>query len=262
MPLYATARRYIKGVLIDSLERRGYQLRAVTSSPAAKTVKESQYYTAWNGDWPVFSPWLGHPEFQKFYEGVAAHTIVSSDRCYILMALARHSTFLPGDCAECGVYKGGTALLLSRVLKGTGKRLYLFDSFKGLPAVEPQHDNPFWQEGQFAIDSAEPVRSLLREFGDHVDIRPGWIPQTFAGLEGKRYAFVHLDVDLYRSTLDCLEYFYHRLQTGGVIVFDEYGFPEARGEKDAVDEFFSGKPEKPITLPTGQAFLLKLPSND
>jgi hypothetical protein len=44
-----------------------------------------------------------------------------------------------------------------------------------------------------------------------------------------------------------------------VLLFDEYAFPGARGEKDAVDEFFAGKVEKPVTLPTGQAFVLKLP---
>jgi hypothetical protein len=44
-----------------------------------------------------------------------------------------------------------------------------------------------------------------------------------------------------------------------MLVFDEYGFAPAEGEKDAVDEFFADKPESPITLPTGQAIVLKLP---
>ena len=42
--------------------------------------------------------------------------------------------------------------------------------------------------------------------------------------------------------------------TGGIMIFDDYGFPACRGgEKDAVDEFFADKEERPITLPTGQA---------
>ena len=41
------------------------------------------------------------------------------------------------------------------------------------------------------------------------------------------------------------------------MIFDDYGFPACRGEKDAVDEFFADKPEKPITLPTGQALVIK-----
>ncbi len=93
-----------------------------------------------------------------------------------------------------------------------------------------------------------------------MEIRRGWIPETFRGLENNRYAFAHLDVDLYQSTLDCCKYFYSRLVPGGVLLFDEYGFAPARGEKDAVDEFFGDKPESPITLPTGQAIILKVPS--
>jgi hypothetical protein len=45
------------------------------------------------------------------------------------------------------------------------------------------------------------------------------------------------------------------------LLFDEYAFAPARGEKDAVDEFFADKPESPITLPTGQAMVLKVPSS-
>jgi hypothetical protein len=46
------------------------------------------------------------------------------------------------------------------------------------------------------------------------------------------------------------------------LLFDEYAFAPSRGEKDAVDEFFDDKPESPITLPTGQAFILKVPSKE
>jgi len=44
------------------------------------------------------------------------------------------------------------------------------------------------------------------------------------------------------------------------MLFDEYGFPATRGEKDAVDEFLADKPELPITLLTGQAMIIKLGS--
>jgi O-methyltransferase len=104
------------------------------------------------------------------------------------------------------------------------------------------------------------VRQLLSEFGSTIEIRQGWIPETFVGLEDMHYAFVHIDVDLYQSALDCCQYFYDRLAPGGVMVFDEYCFPAARGEKDAVDEFFSEKVERPICIPTGQALILKSPS--
>jgi O-methyltransferase len=250
------------------LHRLGYEIRAVgqpvvdnVDFKAALTVKESQYYVRWLGPCPLFSPWLGHPDFQAVYEGVKPYTLVSADRCYVLINFARYARHLPGDFAECGVYRGGTALLLGRVLGANGgKRLYLFDSFQGLPKMDQEKD-PWFTEGQYSAESVEAVEELLRDFRSKIDVRPGWIPDTFRGLENNRYAFAHLDVDLYQSTLDCCKYFYPRLVPGGILLFDEYAFAPARGEKDAVDEFFADKPESPITLPTGQAMVLKVPSS-
>jgi O-methyltransferase len=248
------------------VERQGYgtYLIARKDSLAALTVNESQYYTQWCAPCPLFTPWVGHPDFQKVYEGVEPHTLVSPERCYTLVSLARHSLHLDGDFAECGVYKGGTALLLCRVLHNDrlsanqGKTLYLFDSFEGLPQEKPSHDNVY-RQGTFAVDSIESVKQLLSDFGNLTDFRKGWIPDTFQGLDDRRYAFAHIDVDLYQSALDCCRYFYPRLVPGGVLLFDDYGFPAARGEKDAVDEFFADKPESPISLLTGQSLVIKLP---
>jgi O-methyltransferase len=250
------------------LLRLGYEIRPVSPPAsedldfkAAASVSESNYYSQWVGPCPVFSPWLGHPDFQSLYEGAAPYTLVSPDRCYLLISLARYASYLPGDFAECGVWNGGTALLLARVLKNVpDKRLYLFDSFQGLPKVNKEKDEWFF-EGQYSAKSIEGVKLLLSDFHSIIELRSGWMPETFRGLEDRRYAFAHLDVDLYQSNLDCCTYFYPRMVPGGVLLFDEYAFAAARGEKDAVDEFFADKPESPITLPTGQAVILKVPTD-
>jgi len=256
-----------KNVCKSLLRRLGYELRAVAQPvpddvdfKAALTVEEAKFYSQWTGPCPLFSPWLGHADFESVYQGAAPYTLVSRDRCYLLIGLARYARHLAGDFAECGVWNGGTALLLARMLKDvTGKKLYLFDSFAGLPKLDAQKD-PWFHEGQYRAQSVAAVQAVLKDFEAMLDIRCGWIPETFRGLETRRYAFAHLDVDVYRSTLDCCAYFYPRLTPGGVLLFDEYGFAAARGEKDAVDEFFSDKPERPIALPTGQAVVLKVPA--
>jgi O-methyltransferase len=265
-------RRVTKSYLLKRcksyFERQGYGTYLVAKKDylAALTVKEAQYYTQWCAPCPLFTPWAGHPDFQKVYEGIEPHTLVSPERCYTLASLARHSLHLDGDFAECGVFKGGTALLLSRVLDndrfvtGKAKTLYLFDSFEGLPREDGSHDIVY-REGNFPVDSVESVKQLLSDFRSFIDFRKGWIPDTFQGLDDRRYAFAHIDVDLYQSTLDCCRYFYPRLVPCGVLLFDDYGFPAARGEKDAVDEFFACKPESPITLLTGQSLVIKLPGS-
>lgn len=258
-------RQMLKRILRSFLYRRGYEMRPIPPSAwrpdweAALTVKESQYYTQWFAPCPFFTPWVGHPEFQTIYEGVSQHTLVSPDRCYILSSLARYASHLSGDFAECGVYKGGTALLFCRILGDKKKTLFLFDSFEGLPEVNKEYDTHYGK-GEFSDTSSESVKEVLKEFRHCIDLRKGWIPATFDGLANKQFAFAHIDVDLFQSALDCCEYFYPRLVSGGVMIFDEYGFAMTRGEKDAVDRFFRDKPESPFVLPTGQAVVIKLPT--
>jgi O-methyltransferase len=255
-------RQVIRNVVNGALKPFGLVVtrRAEATSPdeiAVKTVKEAEYYTRWSMPFPLFTPWVGHPEFQPYYEGVAKQTLVSADRCYLLVAFASHARHLPGDFAECGVYRGGTALLLSRVLRGSGKRLNLFDSFAGLPAENPDHDNTY-KRGDFANSDQKQVESLLADFRHDIAIFPGWIPSTFDPVKDRTFSFAHIDVDLYQSARDCCDFFYPRMVAGGVMIFDDYGFPACRGEKDAVDEYFADKPEKPIALPSGQGLVLKL----
>jgi O-methyltransferase len=261
--------QWFKRAVKSTLLFLGYQLVPVSGAAAenvdfiaAKKVKDSHYYSQYVGPYPLFSPWLGHPDFTKFFDGVEPYTLVPPERCYILLSLARNAVNLPGDFAECGVWKGGTALLLARVLNGrTSKTLYLFDSFEGLPEVDTEKD-PWFQKGQYLAGCVIEVEELLRDYQCIVNIRPGWIPKTFEGLESRHYAFVHIDVDIYQSNLDCCKYFYPRMVSGGMMLFDEYAFAAAAGEKQAVDEFFADKPEIPIVLVTGQALVLKLPTDD
>ena len=56
----------------------------------------------------------------------------------------------------------------------------------------------------------------------------------------QKYRMIHIDVDLYRPTLDCLEYFGPRLELGGIIVLDDYGSPKCPGIKKALDLFLEG----------------------
>ena len=179
-----------KACLQMDFRRFGYEIRAIPHPAvdnvdfrAALTVKESQLYSQWVGPCPLFSPWLGHPDFQAIYQDAIPYTVVSRDRCYMLISLARYASHLTGHFAECGVYRGGTALLLARLLgDDANRRLYLFDSFKGLPKVNEKID-PWFSEGQYAAESVEAVEQLLTDFRSRVDIRCGWIPDTFHGLE-------------------------------------------------------------------------------
>ena len=203
---------------------------------------------------PRYSPWLATGgEFHDTYESIRRYTLVPPESCYVLQCLARQATHCAGEFWECGVYKGGTAMLLERVIahSGTPTTLRLFDTFQGLPDADPARD--FHRRGEFSDTSRAAVAA--RVAADFVSIHAGRIPETFAGLEGCRIAFAHVDVDLYDSVLSCCQFIYPRLSPGGVIVFDDYGLRFCPGARKAVDEYFQGKPEAVLVLPTGQAIV-------
>lgn len=226
-------------------------LRAVCRLLVGSRIPDGHLYG------PLFSPWRGLGGFAALAAEAGQRTLVSPDRLWVLYSVARQALAVPGDFYEAGVFRGGTAKLLTRVLEDdrTGRTLRLFDTFAGMPETDAARD--LHRAGVFAETSLEGVRAFVGEKG--VSYHPGFIPATFAGREGDRIALAHVDVDIHQSVADCCAFIYPRLSPGGVMVFDDYGFPSCPGARLAVDEFFAALPEVPLVLPTGQAVVVKLP---
>jgi len=207
---------------------------------------------------PLFSPWAGSKDFRRCFDSIEKHTLVDSRRCWMLFQLMKQALSLEGDFAEFGVYRGGTALLAAQVLRDASddRRLHLFDSFAGMPKTSA---GEAFEAGDFKETSEEAVRALLEPIGPNSSIHAGFFPESFEGLKVERIAFAHVDVDLYKSMIDCIDFVYPRLTPGAIVVFDDYGYPSCARAREAVDEAFSVRKEKPIYLPTGQALIIKLP---
>lgn len=107
-------------------------------------------------------------------------------------------------------------------------------------------------ERDFADTSIESVKAYVGHTS-LVEYHQGLIPETFQSLKNTHIAFAHIDVDIYRSNMDCCSFIYPRLSVGGFMVFDDYGFPSCPGARMAVDEFFKNTRSIPLVLPTGQA---------
>jgi hypothetical protein len=239
-----------KRIVQNQLRKFGYELhkRGDETVYTPRPPYPHSTYSPWFDDW-----------FRAIYAGVKDRTEVTEDRCYVLHQVARQCAHLGGEFAEAGVYKGGTARLLAQVVAQHSKPhgLHLFDTFAGMPAsaaADPSGHAP----GDFGDNSEASVRAYLQEF-PFVRAYPGIIPATLSAVEAMNFAFVHVDVDLYQTGLDCCNFFYPRLVPGGSIVFDDYGFPKyERAMRAAVDSFFSDKPESVVVLATGQCFISKL----
>ncbi|HZB88768.1 MAG TPA: TylF/MycF/NovP-related O-methyltransferase [Terracidiphilus sp.] len=201
---------------------------------------------------PLFSPWRS-AAFAAEYARISAYTLVSVDRSYVLASLATQALQLDGEIWECGVYKGGTAMLLAGRLSTSARTLRLFDTFAGMPETDTTKD--LHKAGDFSNTSLETVRSRVRS--DFVHFHKGLIPETFLGLESSRIACAHVDVDIYSSIVACCEFIFPRLCVGGFMIFDDYGFPTCPGARAAVDDFFRERRACPLVLPTGQALVFK-----
>ncbi len=235
-------------VVQAALRRAGLDVRRATS-PVRGIPDEHLYH-------PRFEPWTS-TDWDIRFAPALQRSIVSRDRLYVLYTLLLQAcASVPGDVIECGVYRGGTARMLGELLvnERSPKRLYLCDTFAGMPKVNANLD--LHKRGDFSDTSLEAVREFLSGVPNAVFV-PGTIPKSFAGVPETAFCFAHIDLDIHDAVLAASEYVYERLSPGGFIVYDDYGFASCPGARLAVDEFFRGRAEAPLALATGQCIVVK-----
>jgi O-methyltransferase len=199
--------------------------------------------------------WSDNNAFCTLAEQIGHHTLVGKTRCFMLYQFALQCRSLEGNVAEIGVYKGGTARLISKIFAKTDKTVHLFDTFTGMPPTDKDKD--LHRKGDFSDVFLNDVKEFLKDC-DNIRFWPGIFPDTASPIINMQFCFVHIDVDIYKSVMDCCRFFYPRMKTGGIMIFDDYGFATCPGAKAAVDEFFSEKMEVPCSFPTGQCIVVKL----
>lgn len=166
-------------------------------------------------------------------------TLLGYDRLYVLWQAAGNLVNVPGAAAEVGSYRGGSAYFIaSAFIRRTGGEvpMHVFDTFEGHPAEAITEHDPFHTAGHFHSTSYEHVQRFLSPF-TQLRIHKGDVLQTLTYLEESVYRLVHIDTDLYRPTIACLDYFGVRMSPGGVIVLDDYTSKKCPGVPKAVSEY-------------------------
>lgn len=170
--------------------------------------------------------------FEEASRGLSDLTLFDPGKLLRLWNAVKETVDVPGAMAELGVYRGGTALLLHRAKPRAP--LLLFDTFAGLPHDDAEGPH---KRGDFPA-SLESVQALFRgRLASSVRFLPGTFPDSAADLGSIGYSFVHVDADLERSTADAIAHFWPRLNPGGVMAFDDYGWKDCPGVKKVVDAF-------------------------
>ncbi|QEN07949.1 macrocin O-methyltransferase [Oceanispirochaeta crateris] len=191
-------------------------------------------------------------EFLKIWELVSPYTMISMERAYALYSGIKHllTRRIEGDFVECGVWKGGSCMLMAMTLlsqKAEPRPIWLYDTFAGM--TEPGEEDRIastgepvserWHEGWWAAGTAmvEQHLSLTGYPMDLFHIVQGDVCETLNSQAPDKPALLRLDTDWYASTKKELEVLYPRLCKGGLLIIDDYG--HFSGSRQAVDEYFS-----------------------
>ena len=238
----ARARRAVNRPVRTVLGRLGYEL--VPKGPA-----------------PVALP----PDCDEFtasvVERVRPYTLTSVERIMGLVEAVRYvvAAEVPGDIVECGVWRGGSMMVVALTLVDLGaadRDIYLFDTFTRTPDPGEEDVDIYGvravdiigelrtAEGFRYLPMAE-VEQLLRDTGypaERLRFVPGLVEDTIPGDAPERIALCRLDTDWYASTAHELEHLWPRISERGVLLVDDYG--EFMGARKAVDEYLANHGER------------------
>lgn len=200
------------------------------------------------------------PLLQVFEKAVLAWD--NRSRSGILRNLARSvGVGRPMQSAECGVYRGHSLVACLRIARDLRVPVNFIglDSFAGLPSLVEEdlkvapENAPYRNKVLFDDTSFEAVNELVTSagFADRAKLIRGFFIDTLPTLPETRYDFVNIDCDLYAPHIECLEYFYPKMHTGGIIFFDDYHSRDFPMAKSAIDKFLEDKPETLLHLRFG-----------
>ena len=169
--------------------------------------------------------------FEKLFDKYCKHSMVAKEEFILNLELCDKFGQIPGDYAECGVWRGGMSAAIVEVLE-PGRSVHLFDSFEGLPkAREIDGERALnWQQNTnspFYYDNCTAEQSFAEEAMRMANCRTykiykGWFDQTLKNYSGNGIAILRLDGDWYDSIMTCLEELFPKLNNGGIVILDDY----------------------------------------
>ncbi len=193
-------------------------------------------------------------DFLALWEKAVPFTMISMERGYAVYQAVNYilKNDLPGDFVECGVWKGGSCMLMALTLMESGvqdRAIWLYDTFKGM--TEPGDNDRIsstgqavserWEEGWWAV-SPGMVEANLKKTGYPMEkfrFVEGDVCETLKISRPEAVSLLRLDTDWYESTRFELEILYPLLKEKGVLIIDDYG--HFSGSRLAVDEYFANR---------------------
>lgn len=190
---------------------------------------------------------------QSIYKEEGGIVVFSPYELFLIHSLAQAQSHVSGNYAEVGVFRGASAKAIAEA-KPKNAALHLFDTFTGLPDIGDA-DKRF-KKAMFAYPQEKVEKRLSRYTNIH--FHAGLFPkETGEKIADRKFSFVHIDVDLYQSTIDSLSFFWPRMTKGGIVISHDYS--QCEGVFKAFQEFTDKHSDcRVVEMPTTQIILMKL----
>ena len=198
-------------------------------------------------------------EFKAIYEFCKPYTMTTIERMYALFKAVEYiaKNNIEGDFIECGVWRGGSTMLMAKSLLYFGisnRKIYLYDTYEGMSAptsIDVTHEGNSAQKlmqeqienkknaSVWAIAGLEDVKKNLLSTAypeKQLIFVKGKVEDTIPETISTQIALLRLDTDWYESTRHELIHLYPVLVNKGVLIIDDYG--HWRGSREATDQYF------------------------
>jgi O-methyltransferase len=183
-------------------------------------------------------------------------TMVTNARLYSTLLSCKYviEENVAGDFVECGVWRGGNAILAADVFKRMAptRSVFCFDTYSGMTTPTEADVNlnghaagDLFKEkvDGWALSRLDEVKANFRQkrLTENVRFIEGDVLNTLSdpGNLPISISVLRLDTDWYESTKMELEVLYPLLSVGGVLIIDDYG--HWGGARKAVEEYFSDR---------------------
>jgi O-methyltransferase len=184
-------------------------------------------------------------------------------RIHVMCWAAKHAMKLDGDFVDCGVHTGifARAIINYVAFQNCNKKYYLLDTFEGLDK-KYSTDEELQRNISMGYDKEDPdklltqVQNTFRDF--NTKIIKGAVPESLLQVDTNKVAYLCLDMNCVLPEIAALDFFWDKIVSGGIIIFDDYGYADSSNEqKLAHDAFALSKNAEILSLPTCQGMLIK-----
>ncbi|MCE3279725.1 MAG: macrocin O-methyltransferase [Bacteroidetes bacterium] len=237
----------MKSLLKNILKNSGYEIKRRDATLSSEGI-------------PVD---MTEPEFREIFLKCREFSTCSVEPMYALFKSVEYvvKNNIAGDLVECGVYKGGSAMMMALSLlhfKDTSRKIYLYDTFEGMSEPTEKDVDFDGRDAKELLNKTQRDKDIIWCYGpleevkknmlstgyssDKIIFTKGKVEDTIPGVIPSQISLLRLDTDWFESTHHELVHLYPLLKKGGVLIIDDYG--HWQGARKAVDEYFNNAPDK------------------